>query len=99
MWCAPATAVAPGLARIAAHARRIVFLSNLTVRDGIEDQTYPVTTPHAKMERLIEVSGVGPTLVLSHRRSTNVISQRSPSVPCAMTDMLERNIFSPVLSH
>jgi uncharacterized protein YbjT (DUF2867 family) len=58
VWCAPATAVAPGLARIAAHARRIVFLSNLTVRDGIEEQAYPVTTLHAKIERLIEVSGV-----------------------------------------
>ncbi len=58
VWCAPATAVAPGLARIAAHARRIVFLSNLTVRDGIEEQAYPVTTLHARIERLIEVSGV-----------------------------------------
>jgi uncharacterized protein YbjT (DUF2867 family) len=58
VWCAPVTAVAPALARIAKHARRIVFLSNLTVRDGIEEQAYPVTTLHAGIERLIEASGV-----------------------------------------
>ena len=58
VWCAPATAVAPGVAQIVKHARRIVFLSNLIVRDGIEEQAYPVTTLHAKIERLIEVSGV-----------------------------------------
>jgi hypothetical protein len=44
--------------RIANHARWIVFLSNLTVRDGIEEQAYPVTRLHAKIERLVEVSGV-----------------------------------------
>jgi uncharacterized protein YbjT (DUF2867 family) len=58
MWQAPAAGVAPALERIAKHGRRIVFLSNLTVRDGIEEQAYPVTTLHARIERLIEVSGV-----------------------------------------
>ena len=58
VWQAPAAGVAPALERIARHARRIVFLSNLTVRDGIEEQAYPVTTLHAKIERLIEASGV-----------------------------------------
>ena len=58
VWQAPAAGVAPAIERIAKHVRRIVFLSNLTVRDGIEEQAYPVTTLHAKIERLIEVSGV-----------------------------------------
>jgi len=58
VWQAPAAGVAPALERIAKHARRIVFLSDLTVRDGIEEQAYPVTALHARMERLIEVSGV-----------------------------------------
>lgn len=57
-WQAPAAGVAGALERIARHARRIVFLSNLTVRDGVEEQAYPVTTLHAKIERLIEASGV-----------------------------------------
>ncbi len=59
VWTAPATAVAPALARIAAHARRIVFL------------TAPLKTPHPffqqpnasralaeEIERTIEASGV-----------------------------------------
>src|SRR5207249_9350556 len=50
----PESAGAPRVARIAKHARRIVFLSNLTVRDGVEEQNYPVTTLHARIERLIE---------------------------------------------
>ncbi len=58
MWQAPAAGVAPALERIAKDARRIVFLSNLTVRDGVEEQAYPVTTLHARIERLIEASGV-----------------------------------------
>ena len=58
VWVAPSVTVAPALERIAKHARRIVFLSNLTVRDGVEEQAYPVTTLHAKIERLIEASGV-----------------------------------------
>ena len=58
MWVAPAAGVAPALERIAKHARRIVFLSNLTVRDGIEEQDFPVTTLHAKIERLIEATDV-----------------------------------------
>jgi hypothetical protein len=55
---ADAAAVAPALERIAKHARRIVFLSNLTARDGIRRAANPVTTLHAKIERLIEVSDV-----------------------------------------
>ena len=47
-WGAPEATVAP-VERIATHARRIVFLSNLAVRDGIEEQNYPVTTLHAKI--------------------------------------------------
>jgi len=35
MGRSPESAGAPGVGRIAKHARRIVFLSNLTVRDGV----------------------------------------------------------------
>src|SRR5258708_3988274 len=57
MWQAPPAGVAPALERIVKHARRIVFLSNLTVRDGVEEQAYPVTTLHARLERPIGMSG------------------------------------------
>ncbi len=58
LWQAPGTTIAPALERIAKQARRIVFLSNLTVRDGVEEESDLVTTLHADTERLIETSGV-----------------------------------------
>jgi uncharacterized protein YbjT (DUF2867 family) len=58
VWQAPPEGIAPALERIATRARRIVFLSNLTVRDGVEEQTYAVSTMHARIERFIEASGV-----------------------------------------
>ena len=58
MWQAPPAGVARAMERIVKHARRIVFLSNLTVRDGVEEQAWPVTTLHARIERLIEATGV-----------------------------------------
>lgn len=58
VWTAPAATLVPVLERIARHARHVVFLSNLTVRDGVEEQDDPVTTLHARIERLIEASGV-----------------------------------------
>ena len=58
VWQAPPASAAAALERIASHARRIVFLSNLTVRDGVEQPDIPVTALHAGIERLIEVSGV-----------------------------------------
>jgi uncharacterized protein YbjT (DUF2867 family) len=58
VWQAPPEGIAAALERIARQARRIVFLSNLTVRDGVEEQAYAVSTMHARIERLIEASGV-----------------------------------------
>lgn len=58
VWQAAAEGIAAALERIGKHAQRIVFLSNLTVRDGTEEQAFPVTTMHAKIERLIEISGI-----------------------------------------
>jgi uncharacterized protein YbjT (DUF2867 family) len=57
VWQAPASCVGHAVERIAKYARRIVFLSNLTVRDGAGAQAYGVTTLHARIERLIESSG------------------------------------------
>jgi uncharacterized protein YbjT (DUF2867 family) len=71
MWHAPAAAVAAALERIAKDARHIVFLSNITVRDGIEEQGNPVTTLHAKIERLIEASGVRWTFLRPGAFATN----------------------------
>jgi uncharacterized protein YbjT (DUF2867 family) len=80
MWVVPDAAVAPALERIAKHARRIVFLSNLTVRDGIEEQNYPVTTLHSKIERLIEASGVRWTFLRPGAFATNARIWWAPQV-------------------
>jgi uncharacterized protein YbjT (DUF2867 family) len=80
VWQAPAAAVASSLERIAKHAPRIVFLSNLTVRDGIEEQAYPVTTLHARIERLIELSGVRWTFLRPGAFATNARMWWAPQI-------------------
>lgn len=40
------------------HARRIVYLSSLWVRDDVEEQSDPIIQFHADLERLIERSGL-----------------------------------------
>ena len=80
MWLAPAAGVAPALEGIAKHARRIVFLSNLTVRDGIEEQDFPVTTLHAKIERLIEATGVRWTFLRPGAFAANALLWWAPQV-------------------
>ncbi len=59
VWCAPATTVAPVMARIAKHVRRVVFLSapHRTAHPFFQ-QPNPVATLHAEIERLIETSGM-----------------------------------------
>ena len=60
VWTAPAGGVAPALARIVKHARRIVFLSSpyKTAHPLFQGgQPNPVTALHTQIERLIEDSG------------------------------------------
>ena len=59
VWGAPATAVAPALARIVKHVQRVVFLSapHRTAHPFFQ-QPNPVAIMHAEIERLIEASGV-----------------------------------------
>ncbi|HKW97397.1 MAG TPA: NAD(P)H-binding protein [Bryobacteraceae bacterium] len=71
VWTAPADAVGPALEQIARHARRIVFLSNMTVRDSADEQNYPVTALHLKIERLIAAAGVQWTFLRPGAFATN----------------------------
>ena len=58
VWTAPPATVAPALARIAKHARRIVFLSSPhKTAHPFFQQPNPVRVLHAEIERLIEISG------------------------------------------
>jgi uncharacterized protein YbjT (DUF2867 family) len=59
VWTAPPTAVAPALARIAKHARRIVFLSApLKTAHPFFQQPNPARALGAQIERVIETSGL-----------------------------------------
>ena len=80
VWVAPSPGVAPALERIAKHVQRVVFLSNSTVRDGVEEQNYPVTALHAKIERLIERTGVRWTFVRPGAFATNARIWWAPQV-------------------
>lgn len=63
MWQTAPTSVVPALERITGNSRRVVFLSNLSIRDGVEQQQNPVSTLHATIEHLIEASGVAWTFL------------------------------------
>jgi uncharacterized protein YbjT (DUF2867 family) len=71
VWTASPAAVNPAIERIAKHAGRIVFLSNLTVRDGVEEQVDAVTTLHAGIERQIAASRLRWTFLRPGAFSTN----------------------------
>jgi uncharacterized protein YbjT (DUF2867 family) len=91
VWQAAPGGVDAGLERIVRRARRIVFLSNLTVRDGVEEQKYPVTTLHARIERMIEASGVQWTFLRPGAFAANARGWWAPQIragdvvrwPCA----------------
>ena len=55
------------------HARRIVYLSSLSVRDDLEQQADPITAFHADIERLIEQSGLEWTFLRSSGLTTNTL--------------------------
>jgi hypothetical protein len=42
---------------LARHARRVVYVSSLTVDDDLEEQAHPMTVIHADIERSIRGSG------------------------------------------
>ena len=58
---------------IATHARRIVFLSTLSVRDDVDQQTDPVTDFHANIECLIKQSGLAWTLLRASGFAANTL--------------------------
>jgi uncharacterized protein YbjT (DUF2867 family) len=52
-----AKAAPAALAAIGAHARRIVYLSSMSVRDDLAEQAETISAFHAELERLIEAYG------------------------------------------
>lgn len=70
---------------VAKHARRIVYLSSMGVRDDQEEQCDPINQFHADLERLIEKSELDWTFLRPDGFATNALwwaPQIEPTVWC-----------------
>lgn len=68
-----AEAAPAALAAIGAHARRIVYLSSMSVRDDLAEQRELISGFHAELERLIEASGLEWTFLRAGGFATNTL--------------------------
>jgi len=59
---------------VARRARRVVYVSSLTVDDDLEDQAHPMTVLHADIERSIRGSGLAWTFLRAGRFATNSLA-------------------------
>lgn len=74
LWPGLATDLAqPVLETIARSARRIVYLSSLSVRDDQKRQIDPISAFHADLERMIEESGMDWTILRCSGFATNTL--------------------------
>jgi len=81
VWTAPAAAVAPALDRIAKHARRIVFLSApLKTPHPLFQQPNPAAALTARIERLIETSGLEWSFLRPGMFAANALSWWAPQI-------------------
>ena len=80
MWPFPTARAAPAaLDAVSKHARRIVYLSAMSVRDDLERQTSPINAFHADIEHLIEQSGLEWTMLRPSGFATNTL-QWAPQI-------------------
>jgi uncharacterized protein YbjT (DUF2867 family) len=81
VWTAPAAAVAPALARIAKHARRIVFLSApIKTAHPLFQQPNPGRVMVEQIERLIETSELQWTFLRPGMFAANALSWWAPQI-------------------
>jgi uncharacterized protein YbjT (DUF2867 family) len=74
LWPALAADLAPAVLNvIRKHARRIVFLSSLGIRDDLERQPDPINAFHADIEHVIEQSGLEWTFLRPGGFATNTL--------------------------
>jgi uncharacterized protein YbjT (DUF2867 family) len=75
LWPSPVTATAPAVVTaIGRHARRVVYLSSMSVRDGGGAQADPISASHAELERLIESAGPEWTFLRAGGFATNTLA-------------------------
>lgn len=68
-----ADAAPAALAAIARQRRRVVYLSSMSVRDGVEQQAEPISQMHADLEREIAWSGVAWTFLRAGGFAANTL--------------------------
>ncbi len=74
MWPFPTATAAPAvLDAVKKHARRIVYLSSVSVRDDLERQSDPISAFHADIEHVIEQSGLEWTMLRPSGFATNTL--------------------------
>jgi uncharacterized protein YbjT (DUF2867 family) len=74
LWPALTVDLAPAVLNvIGKHARRIVFLSSLGIRDDLERQPDPINAFHADIEHVIEQSGLEWTFLRPGGFATNTL--------------------------
>lgn len=73
LWAADDSHAPAALGRLTKHATRIVYLSSMGVRDGLEEQADPINQSHADMERRIERSGLEWTFVRPSGFASNTL--------------------------
>jgi uncharacterized protein YbjT (DUF2867 family) len=64
----------PTVEMLTARVSRIVYLSSLSVRDDLEEQTHPMTAIHADIERAIERAGSRWTFLRAGKFDTNALA-------------------------
>ena len=62
------------VAALARWVRRIVYLSTVGVRDDVVEQTHPLSAMHDTVERLIQHSGAGWTILRASKFATNTFA-------------------------
>jgi uncharacterized protein YbjT (DUF2867 family) len=68
-----AEAAPPVLEAIGRHARRVVYLSSMSVRDDLDEQAEMISGFHAEMERLIDRSGLEWTFLRAGGFASNTL--------------------------
>jgi uncharacterized protein YbjT (DUF2867 family) len=73
LWPLPSDAAAAVVGAIARRVRRIVYLSAMSVDDGLERQSDPITQGHADLERLVGGAGVEWTFLRAGGFASNTL--------------------------
>lgn len=81
VWTAPPATAAPVVARLAAHVRRVVFLSSPhRTPHPFFQQPNPMAALHADIERLIAASGLESTVIRPGMLASNALAWWAPAI-------------------